>query len=358
MQSRLSCYLLVRPLAVCLALSLYASMVHADDWPQWRGPSRLGVWTETGIVNRFPDAGLKVAWRVPIRPGFAGPVVAAGRVFVLDYREIRGTRTKDGAERLLCLEEETGELLWTQEWPATYRNLHVTFAIGPRATPSVDGDRIYVVGAAGMILSLETATGAVVWQVDTVAEYGTTVPVYGVSSAPLVDGDTTALVSGGVGLRLRRHLGLDVELFYAADLGLPTDVDIIIQTLGAAFAPVERVERSRLISFLTKMTVEFHVANGRVWPYLTGGGGVGSLRQTVTFRNLPVPLADALGVQICPPPMFDDTATELALTIGGGVDVRVWKELAIGGDVRYLRLLDDTEGFDFAFVTSRVSYRF
>jgi outer membrane protein assembly factor BamB len=197
MQSRLSFRLFVRPLAVCLALLLCASMVHADDWPQWRGPSRHGVWTETGIVDRFPDAGLKVAWRVPIRPGFAGPVVAAGRVFVLDYRETRGTRTMDGAERLLCLDEETGELLWTQEWPATYRNLHMTFATGPRATPSVDGDRVYVVGAAGMILCLETATGAVVWQVDTVSEYGTTVPVYGVSSAPLVDGDRLIALVGG-----------------------------------------------------------------------------------------------------------------------------------------------------------------
>ena len=182
--------------------------------------------------------------------------------------------------------------------------------------------------------------------------------VFGLVGGVFGDGDTTALVSGGAGLRLRRQLGLDLEVLYAPKLGLPTDVDVIIQTLGAAFAPVERVERSRLISFLTKMTVEFPVANGRVWPYLTGGGWVGSLRQTVTFRNLPLPLADALGVQIFPPPMFDVTATDLVLTIGGGVDVRVWKGLAIGGDVRYLRLLDNTEGFDFAFVTSRLSYRF
>ena len=96
-------------------------------------------------------------------------MVAGGRVFVLDYQETPGTRTMDGAERLLCLDEETGELLWTQEWPATYRNLNVRFATGPRATPSVDGDRVYVVGAAGMILCLDTASGSVVWQVATVA---------------------------------------------------------------------------------------------------------------------------------------------------------------------------------------------
>ena len=181
---------------------------------------------------------------------------------------------------------------------------------------------------------------------------------FGLVGGVVGDGDATALISGGAGLRLTRHLGLDLELLYAPDLALPTDVDVIIQTLGAAFAPVERVDRSRLISFLTKMTVEFPVANGRVWPYLTGGGGIGSLRQTVTFRNLPLPLAEALGVQIFPPPIFDVTSTDLVLTIGGGVDVRIWKGLTIGIDVRYLRLLDDAEGFDFAFITSRVSYRF
>lgn len=106
------------------------------------------------------------------------------------------------------------------------------------------------------------------------------------------------------------------------------------------------------------MTVEFPVADGRVWPYLTGGGGVGNLRQTTAFRNLPLPLAQQLGVQIFPGPEFDETANDLALTIGGGLDVRLWKGLGVGTDVCYLRLLDDTEGFDFVFVTSRISYRF
>ena len=182
--------------------------------------------------------------------------------------------------------------------------------------------------------------------------------VFGLVGGAFGDGDTTALISGGAGLRLTRQLGLDFEVLYARDLGLPTDTDVIIQTFGAAFAPVERLERSRLVAFLTKMTVEFPLAHGRVWPYLTGGGGVGNLRQTITFRNLPLPLAEELGVQIFPPPEFDVTANDLALTIGGGVDVPLWKGFGVGADVRYLRLLDDTEGFDFVFVTSRISYRF
>jgi opacity protein-like surface antigen len=177
--------------------------------------------------------------------------------------------------------------------------------------------------------------------------------VFGLVGGVFGDGDTTVLTSAGAGLRITRHLGLDLEVLYAPDLGLPNALDFVIQTVGAEFAPVERVERSRMVSFLTKMTVEFPVANGRVWPYLTGGGGVGSLRQSVAFRNVPLPLR----LNIFPGPEIVTSATDLALTVGGGVDVRLWRGFAVGTDIRYLRLLDDT-GFDFAFVTSRVSYRF
>ena len=169
----------------------------ADDWPQWRGVDRDGVWTETGIVERFPVGGLHVTWRAPIGRGFAGPAVADGRVFVLDYEEAPGSRTMDGRERLLTLDEETGTVLWSQSWPATYRNIHWKFANGPRTPPTVDGNRVYVLGAAGMLSCLDVEAGDFVWQVDTVTEYGATVPVYGVSHAPLVEGDFLIAVVGG-----------------------------------------------------------------------------------------------------------------------------------------------------------------
>ena len=174
--------------AACVALCLATAGPYAEDWPQWRGVDRIGVWTDTG---------LKVTWRVPVRGGFGGPAVAGGRVFVLDYEETPGSRTMDGTERLLTLDEETGAVLWSQEWPAAYRNIHAKFATGPRATPTVDGSRVYGLGAAGMISYMDTETGEVVWQIDTVAEYGTTVPVFGISQAPLVEGDLLIAVVGG-----------------------------------------------------------------------------------------------------------------------------------------------------------------
>ena len=153
--------------------------LQADDWTQWRGAGRLGVWHETGIVERFPAGGLKVAWRAPVGAGYAGPAVADGRVFVLDWREDPESRTLDGTERVMALDERTGAVLWTHEWPTSYRMLMVTYAIGPRATPTVDGDRVYVVGATGRLWCLDAATGAVIWERDYVAEYDTSVPTWG-----------------------------------------------------------------------------------------------------------------------------------------------------------------------------------
>lgn len=168
----------------------------AEDWPQWRGPGRLGVWVEDGIVDELPDD-LLVKWRTPIGAGYAGPAVSGGRVFITDWVEDPGSRTLDGTERALALDEASGKVLWSHEWKTTYRMLMVSYAIGPRATPTVDGDRVYVVGATGRLLCFDVATGAVVWQKDYIEDYDTSVPVWGIASAPLVDGDRLITVVGG-----------------------------------------------------------------------------------------------------------------------------------------------------------------
>ena len=182
-------------LCACAVVGLGAGL-DADDWEQWRGADRLGVWTETGIVDRLPDQ-LKVAWRAPINSGYSGPAVADGRVFVTDWEEDPQSRTMDGTERALALDEQTGEVIWTHEWPTTYRMLQASYATGPRATPTADGDRVYVVGATGMLLCLDVETGEVVWAKDYVKDYGTSVPTWGITSSPLVDGDRLIALVGG-----------------------------------------------------------------------------------------------------------------------------------------------------------------
>ena len=146
------------PLVAALLGGLLLVPVGAKDWPQWRGPDRLAIWTEDGTVERFPAKGLKVTWRVPVNGGFSGPVVADGRVFITDFEFLPETRVADGTERLLALDETTGAILWTHEWEATYRNLMGSYATGPRASPTVDGDRVYIFGTAGKMLCLKTTS--------------------------------------------------------------------------------------------------------------------------------------------------------------------------------------------------------
>ena len=186
----------VLALVTLAAVIIPASGAVAEDWPQWRGADRTAVWRETGIVEALPDE-LKLAWRTPIRSGYSGPAVADGRVFISDWAEDPTSRTLDGTERALALDEQTGEVLWTHEWQTSYRMLQAVYAVGPRATPTVDGDRVYILGATGRLFCFDVETGAVIWEKDYVADYGASVDVWGMVSAPLVDGDRLISIAGG-----------------------------------------------------------------------------------------------------------------------------------------------------------------
>jgi outer membrane protein assembly factor BamB len=181
-------------LSLLFSVLAMVAATSAADWPEWRGTGRQGVWNEAGILKTFPADGLKFRWRVPVRGGYSGPAVADGRVFVTDFEMKEGRR---GTERALCLDEKTGKRLWEHSWPVDYTALQANYAIGPRATPTVNGDLVYIVGAAGNLLCLDVKTGAVIWQKDFVRDYETSVPVWGMASSPLVDGDRLICIVGG-----------------------------------------------------------------------------------------------------------------------------------------------------------------
>ena len=175
-----------------ILLLLSASLLTAEDWPQWRGRDRLGVWTESGILDRFPPGGPERVWSTPIANGYAGPAVADGRVFVTDYRS---TRNREGIERVHCLDEETGELLWEKEWDVDYAGL--AYALGPRATPTVDADRVYVLGAVGDLFCLRVADGSEVWHRNYRSDFSAELPTWGFVGHPLVDGNRLIALVGG-----------------------------------------------------------------------------------------------------------------------------------------------------------------
>ena len=209
-----------RTLGIVLGMTLTVPAV-ADDWPQWRGADRSGVWQEDGILEQFPEGGLEVVWRVPIRGGYSGPVVADGRVFVTDWQRIEGTRAITGKERILALDEETGEELWSHEWDVNYSALQQSYAIGPRSTPTIDGDTLYVMGAVGHLIALEAETGEVIWSYDSVEQGNASITIWGFTSSPLVHGDLLIQVVGaepdGKVIAFDKHTGEEVWRSLSSD---------------------------------------------------------------------------------------------------------------------------------------------
>jgi outer membrane protein assembly factor BamB len=184
---------------LCLAVTPVACTL-ADEWPQWMGPRRDNVWREDGLIDSFPAGGPKVLWRTPIAGGYAGPAVAGGRVFVTDYvtdADVKVAnferKTSSGTERVLCLDEATGRQLWKHEYPVTYT---ISYPAGPRCTPTVDGDRVYTLGAEGNLCCLAAADGRLLWSRDLKADYKTKAALWGWASHPLVDGDRLVCVVG------------------------------------------------------------------------------------------------------------------------------------------------------------------
>ena len=185
----------------CLWL-IWAAMVpqtaNGEDWPQWRGPQRDGVWRETGIVSELPEK-LNFKWRIEIGQGYAGPAVAGNRLYVTDLVTAPDDRTSGGnRERVLCMDAGTGATLWKHEYVCDYE---ISYPQGPRATPTVHEGKVYTVGAMGDLLCLDAATGEVRWSRNYIRDFGAQAPVWGFSAAPLVDGGK--LIPGHLSVRRR-----------------------------------------------------------------------------------------------------------------------------------------------------------
>ncbi|HXG10140.1 MAG TPA: PQQ-binding-like beta-propeller repeat protein [Gemmataceae bacterium] len=190
-------------LAVLAVLGL--AVARADDWPQWLGPQRDGVWRETGLVEKFPPGGPRVRWETPVGIGYAGPAVANGRVYITDRLLAPGVKNPEsgfdrpalpGKERVLCLDEKTGRVLWTYEYDCTYE---IAYPGGPRTTPLVSGGKVYTLGAMGDLYCLEAAKGTVIWSKNFMKDYDAPAQQWGFSAHPLLDGDKLICLVGGPG---------------------------------------------------------------------------------------------------------------------------------------------------------------
>jgi outer membrane protein assembly factor BamB len=187
------------------ALLGFLPRVMADDWPQWLGPQRDGVWRETGILEKFPPSGPKIKWRRNIGGGYTGPAVANGRIYVTDRQLAGGAKNPSdpfargsipGTERVLCLNEADGTLIWQHEYDCPYT---VSYPAGPRATPLVSGGKVFTLGAEGHLFCFDASNGKVIWALDFKKEFNIPTPLWGFSAHPLLDGNKLICLAGGDG---------------------------------------------------------------------------------------------------------------------------------------------------------------
>lgn len=230
------------------------------DWPQWLGPDRTGISTETGFLKTWPKGGPAVVWKKNLGEGFSGISVANGRVFTMF--------AEGDDEFVICLKEESGDEIWRFRTGAKFEEWQG--GNGPRSQPTVDGDRVYVLGAEGWLYALNVVNGKMIWSVDLVDGLGGRFPRFGFSNSALVEGDLLFLEAAtrkGTFLALRRT---DGEVAWAsqndvASYSSPIAVDLagarqVVYFSGDAAVGLSPVDGSLYWRYPWKTSYDLNIA--------------------------------------------------------------------------------------------------
>ena len=176
------CWVPLLTLACC-------AQAFAADWPQWRGPHRDGVSSDTGLLESWPAGGPRLVWKTQgLGEGYSSFAVVGDRLY---------TQGQQGnQEFVLAFDTNTGKQLWKIPNGRAY---HESRGNGPRGTPTTDGARLYALAADGTLVCLDAASGQRIWGVNLIDKFGGRVPTWGISESPLIDGDRVIVTPGGPG---------------------------------------------------------------------------------------------------------------------------------------------------------------
>lgn len=183
----MNCSSAMRLCIIPLYLAVCSTTVWATDWPQFLGQSRNGISTETGLIDSFASSGPKTRWRVPGGVGMSAVVVQE------DYAIT--TWNADGKQLLVALDAESGKVKWQTDMGEAYEN---GMGNGPRATPTIARGNVFAYSGEGILIAAELNSGKLLWHKDVMKEMSAEPSEYGMSSSPLVVGDSVIVHAGAV----------------------------------------------------------------------------------------------------------------------------------------------------------------
>ena len=256
--------------AICSLLWLGAGRAPGEDWPSWRGPNRDGICAETGLLKQWPDGGPKLLWKATgLGEGYSGPAIVGDRLYTMG--------DIDGKECVLALDlAAQGKQVWAS---ATGPIRHKGGGYpGPRATPTIDGNRLYTLGINGDLVCMDLAKGDILWQHDLVKEFGGQIPGWGYSESVLIDG-SLLLCTPGKGratiLALRKTTG---KVVWEAKVGDPAAYSSIVKfTVGGV---------PQYVTLTAKGVIGVRAKDGEfLWRYDKPANGTANVATCVTFRQ-------------------------------------------------------------------------
>lgn len=239
----------MRLMSTVFAVTLFTGTIAAgSDWPQWRGPNRDGVSTETGLLKEWPKGGPKQVWKIKIDGvGYSSPVIVGDKIFVSAASDDENGNN----EFVLCLNVKDGSQLWKADLPDNESKYLTGWGSGPRSSPTVDGDFLYALSARGELLCVRTADGSRVWCVSLTKDFGGGVPGWGYSESVLIDGDKLVCTpGGGKGTMLALDKKSGAKIWQSAD---PADKENKISVKdGAAYASIIAADIGGIRQYVTQ----------------------------------------------------------------------------------------------------------
>jgi outer membrane protein assembly factor BamB len=178
---------------IVISVLLIQGTILASDWPQWRGPNRDGVWTESGILSSFPSKGLLPKWKVPVGFGYSTPIIKNRMLYLSDLV----VEKPSVHERVLCFDARSGKQVWMTQHDTSPPDwfFNPSQLSGPGSTPIIHKGHVYAISLFFTLKCLDSRTGNVVWKHDLATEYQ--LPSSSCDTSPLIDGNLLIASIGG-----------------------------------------------------------------------------------------------------------------------------------------------------------------